>query len=394
MFFSDVNSLSSIEDMLIPRTVDEALIRAFISYLDSDNTKLQLEACWVITNIAAESEENVKFLVSYRAIPKLRRIFFYSPHEEIRDQSAWALSNIAADSVQLVSHDELLPRLAAILDSLFQKHHLSSDQEADSEGKITFCQRVQIYCRFLCNLFRPYPHPPVAIRKQFLPYFLQIIHLFQMQQDIARDALWGTKYLTGNGDLVAEIVEKHGSVIPKIIQFLAPSYPPAIIIPALEVLGNILLGDEWQTQSVLNHQFLPMISTLLTTTENETILIACCWIISNITAGTIDQVYLVYVNHLIPVLIDLYFNEKIGKAIRKEVIWALGNTIFNVPGYVEILTKERISPQFWHSQESHSVYFMLKVIQSLSHFQGENAFQKCIEKLVRLEAFGQNIQSL
>jgi importin subunit alpha-2 len=63
----------------------------------------------------------------------------------------------------------------------------------------------------------------------------------------------------------------------------------------LRAVGNIVTGDDLQTQVVLNCSVLPCLLTLLGSPK-ETIRKEACWTISNITAGNKNQIQ---VRHLI-----------------------------------------------------------------------------------------------
>lgn len=58
---------------------------------------------------------------------------------------------------------------------------------------------------------------------------------------------------------------------------------------ALKAVGNIITGDDWETQVVLNSGILPILSNLLDS-PNELIKKDACWMISNITAGNHTQI--------------------------------------------------------------------------------------------------------
>lgn len=63
----------------------------------------------------------------------------------------------------------------------------------------------------------------------------------------------------------------------------------------MRAVGNIVTGDDAQTQVVLNCSVLPCLLSLLGSPK-ETIRKEACWTISNITAGNKNQIQ---VRHLI-----------------------------------------------------------------------------------------------
>ena len=63
-----------------------------------------------------------------------------------------------------------------------------------------------------------------------------------------------------------------------------------MLVPALRTVGNIVTGDDMQTQTIINCGSLPCLLNLLTTSHKKSIKKEACWTISNITAGTKEQV--------------------------------------------------------------------------------------------------------
>lgn len=63
----------------------------------------------------------------------------------------------------------------------------------------------------------------------------------------------------------------------------------SVVAAALRAVGNIVTGDDVQTQVILNCTALPCLLTLLGSPK-ESIRKEACWTISNITAGNRPQV--------------------------------------------------------------------------------------------------------
>lgn len=62
-----------------------------------------------------------------------------------------------------------------------------------------------------------------------------------------------------------------------------------VVSAALRAVGNIVTGDDLQTQVVLDCSVLPCLLSLLGSPK-ETIRKEACWTISNITAGNKNQI--------------------------------------------------------------------------------------------------------
>lgn len=92
--------------------------------------------------------------------------------------------------------------------------------------------------------------------------------------------------------------------------------------PALRSVGNIVTGDDVQTQLIINCGALPALLSLLSSTKDG-IRKEACWTISNITAGNQTQIQAVIDANIMPPLIQLLSNGDFKT--RKEACWAISN---------------------------------------------------------------------
>lgn len=96
----------------------------------------------------------------------------------------------------------------------------------------------------------------------------------------------------------------------------------AVQTPALRSVGNIVTGDDLQTQVVLASGALPALLALLSSPK-EGIRKEACWTVSNITAGSPQQIQAVIDANIIPPLINILQNADFKT--KKEACWAMSN---------------------------------------------------------------------
>mmetsp|Transcript_36637 Transcript_36637/g.70619 ORF Transcript_36637/g.70619 Transcript_36637/m.70619 type:complete len:467 (-) Transcript_36637:198-1598(-) len=63
----------------------------------SQNTAMQFEAAWAITNIASGTSEHTKFIIDSGVVVDLANLVVSAQSNDVREQAIWALGNIAGD---------------------------------------------------------------------------------------------------------------------------------------------------------------------------------------------------------------------------------------------------------------------------------------------------------
>jgi len=110
-------------------------------------------------------------------------------------------------------------------------------------------------------------------------------------------------------------------MVRKLVDFLLSSNS-AIQTPALRCIGNLVTGDDEQTQQVVNTGVLTSLNSLLSS-ERKGVRKEACWAISNITAGTSVQIQAVLDAGIFPRLVALL---SVGDFdIQKEAAWTISN---------------------------------------------------------------------
>jgi importin subunit alpha-6/7 len=146
--------------------------------------------------------------------------------------------------------------------------------------------------------------------------------IYSDDEEVIKDACWALSFLSdGTNDKIQAVVEADAGVCRRVVELLLHQ-SPLVKAPALRVVGNIVSGDEHQTQLVINCGVIPCLHQLLSHARKG-IRKETCWALSNILAGTKEQIQVVMDHNIIPVLVLMLDTET--EDIRKECAWAIAN---------------------------------------------------------------------
>ena len=287
--------------------IDEVIasggLAKFVEFLSYDQYPiLQFEAAWTLTNISSGTKTHTNAVVSTGILPTLIRLL-KSPCEEVKEQCVWCLGNIAGNSL---AHRDLVIAGGAV--SFLLAIMLPTAKRS----------LLQNATWLLTNICRGKPRPSITLSWEISKKFQELLAI--QDNAILNDALWGLHYLAdGPNERIQKIIDT--GVVPELIRLL--SHPViSVQTPALRTLGDIVSGNDMQTQIVVDHaipQLWKILNSPSISLRKET-----CWVLSNIAAGNIFQIQtLIEQNIFEPLQVMLRTQPY---PIQKEIIWTLSNT--------------------------------------------------------------------
>jgi len=301
--------LSAERNPPIQEAINSRIVPRLIELLSAADDRVAFEAAWALTNIVSGTSAHVTAVVEAGAVPQLVELLD-STNDDIADQAIWALGNISGDSTNFrdcVLDAEALPGIIRKMKNF--KTNSSAIRNA------TWA---------VSNLCRGKPPPDFSVVRVAIPVLAGL--LTSKDEEVVVDACWALSYLsddnTSDNKKIGAIVKS--GVQKDLVRLLDSKDRGLVVVPALRTIGNIVSGNDLQTQSVLNCGVLSRLPPLLKN-NRKVIRKEALWTISNIVAGDRKQIKQTLDKGIITCVLQCMEENHNDKDILKEAAWVLQN---------------------------------------------------------------------
>jgi importin subunit alpha-6/7 len=306
--------------------VQEILLAGALPYMAmclayDSHPDLQFQTAWALTNIASTCHSQQVF-DEPGVVDQSVRLLMTSPGVALREQCAWLLSNMAGDG--------LVIRNALLANPAFRQ---AVAQSLQNPASLDLLKQVSWLA---LNLTRLRPTPRRDHVEFLVAPFAHIVseamtNPVLYDHDLLPDALWSLVNMSHEVDADANegrIDAVMRVATPEILTRLVAkemqgAKDKTILIPAIRALGNFVSGSEKQCQAVLDAKFLDHALDILKKSSSVAVKKELCWLLSNVCAGTHDQIKLIFHSQLEELLIEIAMSSR--WEVRIEATWSICN---------------------------------------------------------------------
>ena len=287
----------------IDQLVALGIIPILVDCLKKGNEELALEATSILAIIASGSSEWAQKITAAFAVPQLIELLS-SPNESLREWVVQILGHMidaGSESANECIRQEVVD------------HVVKSLTPVSSPSFIECVYR---------NFVRSWNHRDNLPSMELVEKVLPVISSLLTREDLETlfHSISMISLLANVGNSVIDLIVESG-VMKQLVPFLSHDQDKMKHI-TVKALGNLVVGNDEQTQAILDEGVLQYFPELLLS-KNEKIVKSGLWFLSNICAGNIQQIQAVIDAGLIPSIIKALGEESYRNQI--EAAWAVSN---------------------------------------------------------------------
>ena len=328
----------------------------------SNLSQLQDEALWIVTNMVG-SPDCTKELMKSKCVDMLIPMLNPVHSHEVLEQVVWVLGNMACESVS--SRDAILSSgvidplviclrsgIESVIKELFNGNsdYTSETLIAATKGRDVALTNnemlsfMRIGSWVLSTLCDGQPRPVLDSSSidisMVIPILCELLHC--NDREILAHTSWAFSYLcdstpshiravTSSGWTYEQIKDeemgkkKGGGICKRLVELLGHS-SERVVKPALRTVGNIVCAEDEvdYTQLVVQAGVLDHLKRLVLS-ENREIQKEACWTLSNIAAGSSEQIDSVLSIGIVPMLVELARAPGTDAEVKAEACWFILN---------------------------------------------------------------------
>ncbi|GKY92127.1 hypothetical protein MPSEU_000184100 [Mayamaea pseudoterrestris] len=302
---------------LVVQMVKMDIVPHLVRFLSmTKHADIVFEAEWTLTNITDTKLASV-VVKQPGAVHCLAKNL---GHEDtsVSLQAAWCLGNIAGDKPEyregLLQMPEVVYGLIANLENYRSVEHMRNVAWAMS----SLCRSSRDF-----GSIQPFIRPLINALSRL---DLACDDERSKADKLSIDFIWAISYVAEHDVGIQALID--AGAVPLLVRIVARAPLKALLLPTVRAIGSLTRGTDEQTQHILNAGYLRHMLSLLNYNSKQ-IQKDACWTLSNIAAGSVEQVQMIFDQErycgVFKKVVDMALNA--SHEVKKEAAYALCNVV-------------------------------------------------------------------